>query len=274
MIYCVTGTLGSGKTLICIGRIFDAIQAGKRVATNLDLRLEQLTTGGGATDVRRLSDFPTLAELEALGTGNASTDESLNGVIVLDEAGTFLNARDWNSKDRHAVVSWLLHSRKLGWDVYLIVQDVSMLDRQIRVALVEHLVVCRRLDRVPIPFVGWFLKWTGLTGRFLRVHVGTVKYGTSAHSIVVERWMYRGNRFFAAYDTRQIFRPPSPEHLQGAYTLLDLYRAPWLKPPRSSALVELLWAAADRFALFAPLGRVLPRRRAGPWCDFLLASSR
>lgn len=274
MIYCVTGTLGSGKTLVCIGRILDAIRAGKRVATNLDLRMEHLTQGGGATDVRRLSDFPTVEELNALGIGNPSVDESRNGIIVLDEAGTFLNARDWNGKDRHALISWLLHSRKLGWDIYLIVQDVSMLDRQVRVSLVEHLVICRRLDRVPIPLVGPLLKWTGLSGRFLRLHIGTVKYGTSAHSLVVDRWMYRGLHLFPAYDTRQVFKQATPDNPQGPYTLLDAYRAPWIKQPKPGPLLGLLWALQGRFRLLAWLEAFLPKSKPGPWCDFLCADTR
>lgn len=269
MIYCVTGTLGSGKTLVCVGRILDAIRAGKRVATNLDLRMEFLTRGGGATDVRRLSDFPTVEELSGLGVGNPSRDESRNGIIVLDEAGTFLNAREWNGKERHALISWLLHSRKLGWDIYLIVQDVSMLDRQVRVSLVEHLVVCRRLDRVPIPFLSSILRWTGFSGRFLRLHIGTVKYGASAHALVVARWFYRGVHLFEAYDTRQVFRPPTEERPQGPSSYLDLYRAPWLRPPLASGLVEFGWRVAAR-QRWAWLQRFLPRRSPGLWCDFLL----
>jgi len=36
-VYFVTGKLGNGKTLVTVGRIRDAIRAGCKIATNLDI---------------------------------------------------------------------------------------------------------------------------------------------------------------------------------------------------------------------------------------------
>lgn len=41
-VYFVQGKLGSGKTLAGIHRIQEALNQGRRVATNIDLRLEKL----------------------------------------------------------------------------------------------------------------------------------------------------------------------------------------------------------------------------------------
>jgi len=197
--------LGSGKTLVCVGKIRDAILRGARVATNLDLRLELLAPSVRAGQVVRLPDYPAAEHLAALGVGNPSRDESKNGLLVLDEAGAWLNSRQWADKDRHKVIEWMLHARKLGWDVFLIVQDVSLVDKQVRVAFVEHLVRCRRLDRFSVPFIGAFLGMLGGKLRLPQVHIANVFYGTGPGAICVERWVYRGRDLWQAYETRQLF---------------------------------------------------------------------
>src|SRR5690349_9318508 len=119
----VTGKLGAGKSLVCVGKIQDYLMAGRRVATNLDLYLERLLPSRARkVQCVRLPDKPTAADLELLGSGNDTPDESQNGLIVLDELGTWLNARQWGDKERQPVIDWLLHSRKKGWDVMFIVQ--------------------------------------------------------------------------------------------------------------------------------------------------------
>jgi len=132
-VYLVSGKLGAGKTLACVGRIQDAVRDGKRVATNLDLKLERLFSlhagkpvrspqgiaPAQAVQVLRVPDKPTAHDLDVIGMGNESMDESKNGVLVLDELGSWLNSREWADKSRQGVIDWLIHSRKKGWDVYL-----------------------------------------------------------------------------------------------------------------------------------------------------------
>jgi len=247
-VYAVTGNLGSGKTLVCVGKIRDAILRGSRVATNLDLRLELLAPGAKPGQVTRLSDHPTAAELSWLGLGNESRDESLNGVLVLDEAGAWLNSRGWQDKDRHQVIEWMLHARKLGWDVFLIVQDIALIDKQVRVAFVEHLVRCRRLDRFSVPFLGAVFQWLGSALRLPQVHIANVFYGTAPGSVCVERWIYQGKDLWGCYETRQLFSKEGT----GLNSPLGPLVAPWTRvPPRlkkrnalkgwKSALYDWLW---------------------------------
>lgn len=168
-VYLISGKLGSGKTLSAVGRIRDALMKGRRVATNLDLRLEKLLSPRSGKPYKsdglskwhqpvscvRLPDKPTVDDLELIGSGNDSMDESKNGIIVLDELAVWLNSRTFNDKSRMPVIDWLLHSRKKGWDVYFICQHLEQIDKQVRQALVEYLVVCRRMDRMKIPFFWW-----------------------------------------------------------------------------------------------------------------------
>lgn len=223
-IYCVTGKLGSGKTLACVGRIRDALLSGKRVATNLNLNLSALLPSElSHANVIRVADKPTLVDLNFIGEGNLSCDESKNGLLVLDELGAWFNARAWADKSRQSVIDWLLHSRKHGWDVYLIIQHPKMLDSQAREGLVEFLVTCRRLDRLRVPFIGGLVKsLTGILLTLPKVHIGTVRYGMEKDAIIADRWVYRATELYAAYDTKQIFTDKRVEP----------YKLPWVTIPR------------------------------------------
>jgi hypothetical protein len=231
-IYCVTGKLGGGKTLACVGRIRDALLEGKRVATNLDLYPEKMLPSNlSRVDIIRIPDKPTLPDLEFIGIGNPTPDESRNGLIVLDELGAWFNARSWADKARQGVIDWLLHSRKLGWDVYLIIQHPKMLDSQAREGLVEFLVHCRRTDRLRVPFVGGFLgMFLGKPVTLPKVHIATVRYGMDKDSMISDRWVYRARDLYDAYNTRQVFTDKR----------IEPYRLPWNPQPKVSLLDKFL----------------------------------
>lgn len=230
-IYLISGKLGSGKTLASVGRIRDKLRMGCRVATNLDLKLENLlpphagryVKGRQPVNCIRIPDKPTVDDLELIGCGNESMDEDKNGIIVLDELAVWLNSRTFNDKARMPVIDWLLHSRKKGWDVYFICQHIEQIDKQVRQALVEYLVVCRRLDRIKIPLVGGLIKsvTSGIvSGNLPKVHVAIVRYGTQPDAIKSDTWVYQGKDLYDGYDTRQVF---SDTYSAGPFT----YLPPW-----------------------------------------------
>jgi len=111
-IYLISGKLGSGKTLSAVGRIRDKLLDGCRVATNLDLKLENLlpphagryVKGRQPVNCVRIPDKPTVEDLELIGCGNDSMDEDRNGAIVLDELAVWLNSRTFNDKNRAPVI--------------------------------------------------------------------------------------------------------------------------------------------------------------------------
>ncbi len=205
-VYFITGKLGSGKTLVTVGKAKDYLQRGAKVATNLDLNVEKLTKRSSKTSFYRLPDKPRISDLELIGYGSEEFDESTFGLIILDECGTWLNARSWNDKERVNFVDWMLHARKRGWDILFIVQDISIIDKQLKMTLCEHLVVCRRLDRMKIPFLSNLIKYvTGLRVTMPKVHTAKVYYGDSEQDYLTDRWTYRGHDLYEAYDTRQVF---------------------------------------------------------------------
>ena len=218
-VYVITGKLGGGKTLCCIDKINEALYKNQRVATNLDLSLinfPSVKRTSKSPDVTRVPDRPTIDNIKQLGYGikgvnseqqaRKQYDESKFGSLILDECGTWLNSRDWQAEGRKELIDFLLHIRKKLWHVYLIIQDISMLDKQVRKSIAEHVVYCRRMDRINIPVFGFL--WQRFTGNRLplpRLHIAHVKYGDQPNSMTVERWYYRGDNLFSCYDTTQVF---------------------------------------------------------------------
>ena len=227
-VYSVEGKLGTGKTLFTIWRAQEAIKAGRTVASNVDISPHLLNPRAPGRIIR-IPDKPTDVDLEAMGHGNPdSYDEDKNGVLILDELGTWLNSRSYQDKARAGLLDWLIHARKHGWDVYLIVQDAGMIDKQVREALIEYQVKCMRMDKVRIPVIGH------LTGLFKdrwaylpKFHLATARVGTGAAAVVAERWQYLGKDLYPCYDTRQVFRNDYPH---GSFSVLP----PWdyEKPPK------------------------------------------
>lgn len=246
-VYVVTGKLGAGKTLAAVGKIIEYLSQGRRVATNLDIRVENFKNPFNRNiSITRVPDKPLSLDLDALGRGHDLDypNEEKNGLLALDEAGTWLNSRSWNDKTRRAVIDWFLHARKLRWDIILIVQDISILDKQVRECLAEYTVFARRLDRLRIPLIGWLTSLSGFEIKPPRIHVGIVKYGDNSQSPTVDKWWYRGRDLYPLYDTEQIYSESqdgnftylTPWHLKGRYmhqpTLMDhlnTYLLPFIK---------------------------------------------
>jgi hypothetical protein len=222
-VYSVEGKLGTGKTKFAVWRAQEALAEGRRVASNVDIFLGPFTKNRKARYVR-IPDKPTALDLESMGHGNPDTyDEDNNGVLILDELGTWLNSRSFQDKSRAPLLEWLIHARKLGWDVYLIVQDAQMIDRQVREALIEYQAKCMRMDKLRLPVIGGLLRDVAAiagkkNGGYLpRFHLVAARLGTGPQAVVAERWHYRGDWLHKCYDTRQVFRADYPH---GAHSVL------------------------------------------------------
>lgn len=202
-VYVVQGKLGTGKSKFAVGKLREALLAGRRCATNLDLYMDGLMPASHRGTVIRVPDKPTAEHLDMIGHGNPdSYDEDRNGVLVLDELASWLNARQFQDKNRAGLIDWLIHARKKGWDVYLIVQHAEMIDKQVRVALAEYMIRCVRADKIRIPIVGQFL---GKRGRLPRLHIAKISLADVPGVSIDQEW-FRGDYLHAGYDTRQIFR--------------------------------------------------------------------
>ena len=211
-VFFVTGKLGSGKSLCAVGRIRDYLLQGRRIATNLDLYLEGLLPPHAKCNVIRLPDYPRVEDFDLLGTGDplgrvdGRVNEDRYGLIVLDELAMQFNSRAWRDSDRLNLINWFRHARKLRWDIIFLAQDIESIDSQIVNALCEHLVICRRLDKLGIPFISPIMNFMGFTKILPKVHIASVYYAQKPiPELKVCRWWYRGTDIYNGYDTEQKF---------------------------------------------------------------------
>lgn len=219
MIYVLMGPVGSGKSLMSTQRLRDYAEQGRRVAANYHVDFAPVAlrrrSALSAASVTVLSSTVTVEELEMLGKGGPSEDRS--GLLVLDEASTFLNARTWNEDGRERFLKWMRLSRKRKWDVVLSVQVLSSLDKQLRDGLIEIVGRIRRTDRIKIPLTGISLP---------RMHIANMRYGTNPQDVVIERWWSRGEDVFQCYDTAALF-----EDSDGPYSVLPATHSTWRHKP-------------------------------------------
>ncbi|SFJ29403.1 Zonular occludens toxin (Zot) [Pseudomonas guineae] len=221
-VYIVTGKLGAGKTLLLILKILDYLKAGRRVAVNVDVKMDKLCKRDNKySRLIRLPDLPSAADLIGLEFGHDTYDEEKFGGIFLDEAGVWLNSRDWNQGGRTDLLKFFLFLRKRRWDLWLCVQNVNVIDKQIRESIAEHVVYINRWDKLKIPF---FLRIPGrlLTlgmwkGNLPKMHQAVVKYGAKFNSPKVEDWFYQGKEFYSFYDTTQEY---NKDYDKGSYSML------------------------------------------------------
>jgi hypothetical protein len=208
-VFLVTGKLGAGKGKFAVLKLLEAAKEGRRIAGNIDLYLGAFAKKKKRLAYTRLPDKPTARDLDSLGHGNPETyEEDRNGCLVLDELGTWLNARSFQDPQRAAVLDWLIHARKHGWDVYLVCQNEVQVDKQVREALGEAYVRCYNMRKVRIPIFGALLGMFSDRLAYLpRFHMAVTRFGTGATSFVMDRITFRGDYLHPMYDTRQIFRP-------------------------------------------------------------------
>lgn len=293
-VYFVTGKLGSGKTLAMVGRIKDYLIQGRRVATNLDLNLDDLLAPWRNVSVTRIPDKPTADDLDLLGKGDGtadddeSYDEAKFGALVLDECALSLNTRTWSAdKGRQAFINWFVHARKKGWDVFFIIQDLDAIDKQVRDMFCEHLVVCERMDRMSVnlfkalPFVLFFAFAIAMAVNvkaavgFLvmlfclivpigqripmpKIHRAKVYYGDSTSAPNVDTWVYTAKDLYSSYNTRQKYFDREHPFAKGMATMLS----PWhlqgrytnAQRPTADKVRPLMQYAFNGFFLAAAIG--------------------
>ena len=221
-VYWVVGTLGQGKGLFAVARIVGALLQGRRVATNMDIYPEKgLPALHNLGELVRIPDKPSVMDLEAIGKGQEGRNTKSNGLLVLDELGTWFNSRSWNEPGRQQLINYFLHVRKRRWDVYLLVQDIELVDKQLRDSLCDYVVYLTNFEGLPIPVVGWVGKvLRGKPFVLPRFHQATIRLKDDRRGLVMDRFRFRGSQYYQVYDTEQVFKSDSS---QAAYCVLR----PW-----------------------------------------------
>ena len=253
-VWAFTGRTGQGKGLCSAGFIGEYIAKKKPVATNMDIFPEKFRDKNNRDVlIYRLPDCPTVDDFKMLGLGNEiPEDEDENGLIMLDEAGTFLNSRNWNEKGRKEAVDWVRHRRKYGWNMAFQIQGLGSLDTQVREDIIDYEVRCFKISALYIPFVSQIVKmFTGKTQlmfpKWMRWH--TAKFKNLETGMVDSVHRYTGKDVWPIYDTKQVisrdyphgtFCYLTPWHLVGRYQ----QKTPILKTIGTIAALTVLYVAS------------------------------
>lgn len=242
--WAFTGRTGQGKGLCSVGFMRDYFSRNKPVATNMDIFPEHFRDKNNRdVYIIRLPDVPTVQDFIDLGLGNPDPeDEDENGLIMLDEAGTLLNSRNWNDKGRKEMIDWIRHRRKYGWNMAFQIQGLGSLDTQIREDIIDYEVRCFKVNAFHIPIVSIFLKmYTGKAQVFfpkwMRWH--TAKFRNIEMDMVDAVHRYTGRDVHKLYDTKQVI---SSDYPHGAFC----YLTPWHLVGRYQqkvSLFKLAWNA-------------------------------
>jgi adenosyl cobinamide kinase/adenosyl cobinamide phosphate guanylyltransferase len=192
VIYLVTGPPGAGKSYFCVRTAAEALDKGLYLGTNVELHegwhhelarsnhFRRLVPGRVAKKAAEFLEHSyvthSLEELLLLRLppckrcpncrrGGRCQKEN-RGVMLLDEAHMWLNARTWDAdetgqqvskaqaiQNRLAIVRFFSQHRKLGWKVYLVTQDAAQLDAQVRRNFEYH-VHLKNIKNFRLPVLG------------------------------------------------------------------------------------------------------------------------
>lgn len=257
--YLVCGRTGQGKGLCSVGMMAEMyLSQGRRVATNMDIFPENFRDPyNHKIRITRVPDIPTADDLYSLGFGNDTPeDEDVNGLLCLDEASIFLNARAWNDKSRAPMLAYLMQRRKFGWDVVLQVQDPNCVDKQAFEGMIDYVVTAAYVRNVNIPILSSVIKKVfGLRRvqfpKWLRWH--TARMVNTVTGLTEDVHRYRGTNLYPLYDTKQVFTRDYPHgihslltpwHLKGRYMPPKWNFGRWLRFLAQLPIYLCLWSAA------------------------------
>lgn len=176
-------------------------------------------------------------DLDALPLGNAGLyrDETgqireregwsphNDGLLVLDELGTFLESRTWQRNGREEIIAWFLQAGKFGWRRIIVAQGPKLIDSQIRTSCVESYALVRDLEAMAIPFVGTWLQRMGFRGT-MPAKIGVAGRFAMAENAPVawKHWISKQD-YFGTYNTNQVFSPDTGVPSGSGYWLLSAW---------------------------------------------------
>ncbi len=145
-----SGTPGSGKSLEMASDILFRLRVGRAVVANFEIDTSLVKHPEEFTYCP--NDVLSPEWLEQFAAEYFVTHDFKEGAIRLfiDECQIIFSNRDWNAKGRKEWIRFFTQHRKLGYDIVLVAQFDSMIDKQIR-ALIEYEVKHRKANNF-----GWF----------------------------------------------------------------------------------------------------------------------
>lgn len=201
MIEIYTGTPGSGKSYHIVQKIYKWNRLGFPVISNVRINSDKLKR----PELYHFIDSLEMSEKAVLMAAQKylrDKPKEHSILLVLDECQLFLNARNFYAEGRQDWMHFFSIHRHLGFDVVLISQDMSFIDKQARL-LADYEI--RHMNVGKIKLFRFFEIL--LRHRIFLVktyHIGT-KYKCSSD------WVFGRKKFYDIYDTFQTFRNGNSE---------------------------------------------------------------
>lgn len=160
MITLYEGVPGSGKSLYASGQILDQLSLGHLVICNYPFEVppkKRYRNGALVTcsNAELSVDFLRRWASIWLKFRRAGVPKEHQILLVIDEAGTVFNPRDWRNAGRREWLDFFAQHRKLMFNVILIAQADTQIDKQIRdcIDVSEKFADIRKF----FPGRGWYL---------------------------------------------------------------------------------------------------------------------
>lgn len=198
-IFLYTGTPGSGKSLHVAELIYYAVKLKRPVIANFEINESMFRDSSSFTYADDDELTPEFLEQYALDYWKGRRVKEGTLKLYIDECSLMFNARDWSRSDRKSWVRFFQLHRKLGYDIYLITQFDTMIDKQVR-ALVEYEVKHRKVNNV-----GWVGRLFGLLA-FGRPIVCAVTYWYAQKMRLSAEWMLGRKKYYRLYDSYRLFQ--------------------------------------------------------------------
>lgn len=194
MINLFTGTPGSGKSLDMARFIYSFNRQKKPVICNFEINTKKLCHSEHFHYVEN-NDLTVdyLVNFATIYFKDRKLKES-SIVLVIDECQMMFNSRDWSKPDRQAWNKFFQIHRHYGYDIYLVTQFDSMIDKQIR-SLVEYNYIHRKLSNYG--WKGWFLSALFLSPRMFV----SIKYWYPMKEKISSEFFRGRKKLFSLYDT-------------------------------------------------------------------------
>lgn len=138
MISIYTGRPGCGKSYHAALDAYNYLANGRVVIANFELFSEQVKPIKGVTTgvcYFVANEQITAENLIGYALHNHDISDSERGaqaLLIIDEAQVLFNARDWKNPNRAIWCEFFQQHRKFGYEVILVSQDQTFVDKQIR----------------------------------------------------------------------------------------------------------------------------------------------
>ena len=226
MIYFVHGRPGGGKSLLMAEKIYRELKRGRNVIANFEINMEyfskcrhpeklgkfiyvsneELTTQAYKNIDPRTKQFSYIDGLWGFALNSHDFSEKgkkVQTVIVFDECAVLFNSRTFNARDRLEWLDLFINHQKLRYEIYMIAQDDSQIDKQMRGQFHKE-IECRCVTTMKL--FGKILALLCGGNLFVRIHrdYTLMKPMRKKDSREFAKY-YTGRKYYNFYDSYKLF---------------------------------------------------------------------